>query len=131
MTFLTAKASRPKGLTPLMIRRLIIAAVCAAAFFCGSALAAQKQPNIVWILVDDMSPHFSCCGETAIRTSNVDALAAEGTRFTRYYAAAPICPPVSRPVECHGLHAGAGRKSSVRAGGFCRSQGTVAAPRSD
>ena len=74
-----------------MIHRLIITVVCAAAFVCGSALAAQKQPNIVWILVDDMSPHFSCYGETAIRTPNVDALAVEGTRFSRAFVTAPIC----------------------------------------
>ena len=57
---------------------------------CGISRGAEK-PNIVWILVDDMSPNFSCYGETAIKTPHVDALAAEGTRFTRAFVTAPIC----------------------------------------
>ena len=57
---------------------------------CGLSRAAEK-PNIVWILVDDMSANFSCYGETAIKTPNVDALATEGTRFARAFVTAPIC----------------------------------------
>jgi arylsulfatase A-like enzyme len=53
--------------------------------------AAAPRPNILWIQVDDMSPHFSCYGETAIRTPRVDALAAGGTRFARAFVTAPIC----------------------------------------
>jgi hypothetical protein len=47
---------------------------------------AAGRPNVVWIVVDDMSPNFSCYGETAIQTPHVDRLAAEGVRFTRAYA---------------------------------------------
>lgn len=53
--------------------------------------AGPARPNIVWILVDDMSPNFSCYGETAIRTPNVDRLATEGVRFTRAFVTGPIC----------------------------------------
>lgn len=49
------------------------------------------RPNIVWIIVDDMSANFSCYGETAIQTPNVDALAARGLRFTNAYVTAPVC----------------------------------------
>ncbi len=48
-------------------------------------------PNVLWFVVDDMSPHFSCYGETAVQTPQVDRLAAEGTRFTRAYVTAPVC----------------------------------------
>lgn len=51
----------------------------------------HAQPNILWFVVDDMSPHFSCYGETTINTPHVDRLAAEGTRFTRAYVTAPVC----------------------------------------
>ena len=44
---------------------------------------AAERPNVIWIVVDDMSPNFSCYGETAIQTPHVDRLAAEGVRFTR------------------------------------------------
>ncbi|HCN28128.1 MAG TPA: sulfatase, partial [Verrucomicrobiales bacterium] len=56
-------------------------------------LSSARAPNILWFVVDDMSPHFSCYGETAIQTPAVDRLAAEGARFTRAFAATPLCSP--------------------------------------
>lgn len=55
--------------------------------------AADKRPNIVWIVVDDMSANFSCYGEKLIKTPNVDRLAAEGTRFSKAFVTAPVCSP--------------------------------------
>jgi arylsulfatase A-like enzyme len=49
------------------------------------------QPNIVWIIPDDMSAHFACYGETAVETPNVDQLAANGLKFTNAYVTAPVC----------------------------------------
>lgn len=51
----------------------------------------SAPPNIVWFVVDDMSPSFSCYGETLIQTPAVDKLAAEGTKFTQAYVTAPVC----------------------------------------
>jgi arylsulfatase A-like enzyme len=72
--------------------------VIALAAFCGVAVPAKAEsptrpPNVVWIIVDDMSPNFSCYGETAIRTPHVDRLAAEGTRFANAFVTAPVCSP--------------------------------------
>lgn len=57
------------------------------------AFAAQAgdRPNVVWIIVDDMSAHFSCYGEEQIRTPHVDRLAREGTLFERAFVTAPVC----------------------------------------
>jgi arylsulfatase A-like enzyme len=52
-----------------------------------------QRPNIVWIVVDDMSPHFSCYGAKRITTPHVDRLAREGTLFTRAFTTAPVCSP--------------------------------------
>jgi len=60
---------------------------------CSPAAQPAKPPNIVWIVVDDMSAHFSCYGEKTIRTPHLDKLAAEGTRFTRAFVTAPVCSP--------------------------------------
>ena len=65
--------------------------------------AETTRPNIVWILVDDMSADFSCYGETTIRTPNVDALAAQGTRFSRAFVTAPICS-ISRSALMTGCY---------------------------
>ena len=53
----------------------------------------RKKPNIIWIIVEDMSCHFGCYGETSIRTPNVDRLAAEGVRFDKAFVTAPVCSP--------------------------------------
>ncbi|MDF1659378.1 MAG: sulfatase [Verrucomicrobiales bacterium] len=58
--------------------------------FLLSAQAADR-PNILWIVVDDMSANFSCYGEKTIETPVVDQLAANGLKFTRAYATSPVC----------------------------------------
>jgi arylsulfatase A-like enzyme len=54
---------------------------------------AADRPNIVWIVVDDMSADFGCYGSPAVPTPHVDRLAAEGTRFTHAFVTAPVCSP--------------------------------------
>ena len=62
---------------------------------CGDLPAIETQPfNIVLILVDDQGYYdLGCYGANEVKTPRIDALAAEGVRFTDYYAAAPICSP--------------------------------------
>jgi len=59
------------------------------------AQAAEKsQPHIVLVLADDLGlGDLSCYGGDLVKTPNIDRLAKEGTRFTQYYSAAPICSP--------------------------------------
>jgi arylsulfatase A-like enzyme len=67
---------------------------------CG---AGKKPFNILWITAEDMSPHMSCYGETAIRTPNADRLAAEGARFERAFVTSPTCSP-SRSAVITGMY---------------------------
>jgi arylsulfatase A-like enzyme len=69
-----------------------------------SAAATDPRPNILWIMVDDMSANLSCYGETQIRTPHLDRLAAEGTRFSRAFTTAPVCSP-SRSAFITGMYA--------------------------
>lgn len=73
--------------------RWACALLCAGSWLgsLNSSLAADNPPNIVWMIVDDMSANFSCYGETAIQTPNVDQLARQGVRFTNAYVTAPVC----------------------------------------
>jgi arylsulfatase A-like enzyme len=60
----------------------------------GSALAAApaRRPNIVMIVTDDQGVgDVGCYGYPEVRTPNLDRLAATGTRFTQWYANAPVC----------------------------------------
>jgi len=67
-----------------LLRMLTFACLC-------YSQGLASPPNIVWIVVDDMSADFSCYGEQLIQTPAVDRLAAEGVRFTRAYATSPVC----------------------------------------
>lgn len=54
---------------------------------------AQKQPNIVWIVCEDMSPHLGSYGEKVAKTPNLDQLAKESVRFTNVFSTAGVCAP--------------------------------------
>lgn len=58
-----------------------------------STLSAQSsdRPNILWIVVDDMSANLSCYGETLIETPHLDKLASNGIRFTKAFVTSPVC----------------------------------------
>ena len=75
----------------LVIRLWLTLVACFVSLFILSRAEAAERPNVLWIVVDDMSPNFSCYGETVIQTPHVDRLAAEGLRFTRAYATSPVC----------------------------------------
>lgn len=75
-----------------------IAVVCAMLGACGVSSATdakQERPNILIILTDDMGfGDVTCDGPgVGVQTRNIDRLASQGTRFTKYYAPAPICSP--------------------------------------
>ena len=56
--------------------------------------AAEPPPNIVLILADDLGINdLSCYGRKDQPTPQLDALAAQGMRFTSAYCAQPICSP--------------------------------------
>ncbi len=57
----------------------------------GGLVCSAARPNIVWILVDDMSSHFGYQGGSLVNTPHVDRLAREGVSFTKAYATAPVC----------------------------------------
>ena len=62
----------------------------------AAALAAPAQqpvPNVIVVLADDLGPGDLVCYGGATPTPHLDRMATEGVRFTRYYAAAPICSP--------------------------------------
>jgi len=58
------------------------------------AAARPAPPNIVFIYADDLGyGDVSAYGATALRTPNIDALAAQGLRFVDAHAPAATCTP--------------------------------------
>ncbi|HEC02861.1 MAG TPA: N-acetylgalactosamine-6-sulfatase, partial [Phycisphaerales bacterium] len=62
----------------------------------GRTLAgrANRRPNIVYILADDLGyGHLGCYGQKEIKTPAIDRMAREGMRFTDHYAGSALCAP--------------------------------------
>jgi len=60
---------------------------------CGG-LQQQELPNIILIMVDDLGyGDVGYLGNDIVQTPHLDALAEQGIRFNRFYAAAPVCSP--------------------------------------
>lgn len=56
--------------------------------------AAPRKPNFVILFCDDLGyGDLSCFGHPSIRTPRLDRMAAEGQRWTDFYAAACVCTP--------------------------------------
>jgi len=59
-----------------------------------SVHAADKRPNILFIMTDDHAAHaISCYGSAVNQTPNLDKLAAQGMRFDRCLVTNSICTP--------------------------------------
>ncbi|MEI6234100.1 MAG: arylsulfatase [Planctomycetota bacterium] len=80
---------------------LMLALSCAFGFAADAA-----KPNLIFILADDLGyGDLGCYGQKKIKTPAIDALAAEGTRFTQMYAGCTVCAP-SRCTLMTGKHTG-------------------------
>jgi len=95
---------------------LLGAAACSGLSGCGSAPAQYQQPNIVFILADDIGyGDLSCYGATRVQTPNVDRLAASGVRFMNAHCAAATSTP-SRYALLTGQYAFRRNDTGVAAG---------------
>ncbi len=63
-------------------------------FRAAAGIGRPARPNVLFIFADDLGwADLSCYGSPDIRTPHLDALAADGVRFTHGYAAAAVCSP--------------------------------------
>ncbi len=63
-------------------------------FLTANLLAQNIQPNIVFILADDLGyGDLASCGHRHIKTPYLDKLAKEGIKFTNFYSPSPLCSP--------------------------------------
>ena len=84
---------------PFLAFTLFVAAFDLAAI---SSLLAAKN-NIVWIVIEDASPHIGCYGETLIKTPNIDNMAREGIRCSNAFVTSPVCSS-SRSAMITGMY---------------------------
>lgn len=77
----------------MTLKKFCLLAICVAN--CGRAVifAEDRPPNFVVIFTDDQGyADVGCFGSPDIRTPRLDAMAAQGVKFTSFYAQA-ICGP--------------------------------------
>ena len=80
--------------TLLAIAGLLLAAPARAA-----ASASSARPNIILCMTDDQGwGDVGYNGNPILKTPNLDAMAASGVRFDRFYAAYPVCSPTRGSV---------------------------------
>ena len=82
--------------------------------------SSSHQPNILWIIAEDMSPDLGCYGNRLVQTPHINRLATEGVRFTRAFATAPVCSP-ARSALATGMYQtsiGAHQHRSHRSDGY-------------
>lgn len=85
---LSFSVCRPKIMHTSIARFLAIVSLISLA-----SVAWAKKPNFVIIFADDLGyADLSCFGSKQIKTPNLDRMAAEGMKFTSFYAQ-PICGP--------------------------------------
>ncbi|MBO0857155.1 MAG: arylsulfatase [Chloracidobacterium sp.] len=79
---------------------------CVVLIIFATAFSARTKPNIIFIQADDLGyGDLSCYGQRKFKTPNIDRLAADGMRFTQYYAGSTVCAP-SRSALMTGQHTG-------------------------
>ena len=68
--------------------------------FCATSGSAPDPapPNFLWIIAEDHGPHHGSYADPYAFTPNLDRLAAEGARFTRAFATAPVCTPTRSAI---------------------------------
>lgn len=77
------------------MKDLLLRSIALLALGTTASAAAPAPLNILWLIAEDTGPSaYSCYGEQpAAHTPNIDRLAAEGVRYTRFFTTAPVCSP--------------------------------------
>ena len=83
--------------------RLACLATICSGLLAFSTSPAPAKPNILWLIAEDFGPHLGCYDAKEVWTPNLDQLAGEGVRYTRFFTTAPVCSP-SRSAFMTGMY---------------------------
>ncbi len=88
-----------------MITRWMLLAGCSCLIGIGleTTFATAQQPNVLFMICDDLNCDLGCYGHRQVQTPNLDQLAAAGARFTNAHCQFSLCGP-SRASFMTGLY---------------------------
>jgi len=87
---------RPPNPNILLLAAIALLSLCSGA---NSASDAERRPNVVFFLVDDLGwSDLGCYGSRFYETPNIDRFAEQGVRFTQAYAACHVCSPARASI---------------------------------
>ncbi|HEX8913743.1 MAG TPA: sulfatase-like hydrolase/transferase [Humisphaera sp.] len=91
-----------------LLRSLLLVSAALVLSLPAVAADAPPKPNVVVVLAADLGyGDLGCFGQKTLKTPALDAMAADGMRFTQFYAGAPV-PGPSRWVFLTGVNGGRG-----------------------
>ncbi|HEX5470943.1 MAG TPA: arylsulfatase [Lacipirellulaceae bacterium] len=103
------RSNRPRRFMSIGRLRCALGVCLGVALGCSAIARPNRLPNIVLIVADDLGyGDLGSYGQQVIQTPRLDRMAAEGMRFTQFYAGTTVCAP-SRCVLMTGLHTGHAR----------------------
>ena len=93
------------SITAMKAWLVLLPLLCAVFTLSAAPPAVSRAPrlNILWLIAEDFGPHLGCYGTKQVSTPNLDRLASEGVRHTRFFTTAPVCSP-SRSAFMTGMY---------------------------
>ncbi|MCB0522513.1 MAG: sulfatase-like hydrolase/transferase [Lewinellaceae bacterium] len=58
----------------------------------------NSRPNILWLVVEDISPYLPMYGDSTVETPNLSWLASEGVCYDNVFSPAPVCAPARAAI---------------------------------
>lgn len=76
-----------------MDNKLILSSALLALTAVEANAQIEKQPNIIWLMAEDMGLDLSCYGMQAVSTPTLDSMASQGVQYNSAYCTSPISSP--------------------------------------
>ncbi len=87
-----------------------------------SEIKLPAQPNILWLVTEDMGPYIPAFGDSTVKTPNLSRLAAEGIIYPNLYSVSGVCAP-SRSAIATGMYPSAIGANNMRTGSNTKQTG--------
>lgn len=76
---------------PANMKRIFLLSLLLWSFGPAVAGSFAAQPNVLFLISDDVNCRLGCYGDPIVKTPNLDRLATMGVRFDRAYCQQPLC----------------------------------------